>query len=541
MSTAPVVDRFAPSPTGYLHVGGARTALFNWLQARHTGGKFLLRIEDTDLARSTEQAMLQLLEDLRWLGLQWDNPEPVFQSKRLPTYNKIIDGLIARRLAYKAYDTPEELDAMRKEAEKAKRQFVYRRGPAPAEQAAKFEAQGRVPVVRFIMAVKEYRFTDEVLGEITLPADEADHFVIRKSDGMPTYHFAVVVDDAEMQITHVLRGQEHTKNTFRHLALQEALGYPRPAYAHLTTIQNPDGTKMGKRDRDKAVRQRAQEWLKSTKKSTGDLAVLSGLPEERMAGWIADNKKQLDIPEQLAVMHIIGLHAVELPEILVHDFRKNGYLPEALLNFLALLGWSPGGDRERMSMEDMVQLFSLDRVGKSNPKFDRTKLLAFNTEAAAAAPVERLVRAFRDYLSVNPESPLNQADDASLARLLQMKKGFRLLREVDEASRFFFTPDEQIVYAADAVEKVLKKQNGLSVLRDLRPILTGLPDWTAAALDAAVKGYAEKTGLGLGKVAQPLRVAVSGGTISPPIFESLELLGRDRTLARIDRCQNQTR
>ena len=541
MSTAPVVDRFAPSPTGYLHVGGARTALFNWLQARHTGGKFLLRIEDTDLARSTEQAMLQLLEDLRWLGLQWDNPELVFQSKRLPTYNKIIDGLIARRLAYKAYDTPEELDAMRKEAEKAKRQFVYRRGPAPAEQAAKFESQGRVPVVRFIMAVKEYRFADEVLGEITLPADEADHFVIRKSDGMPTYHFAVVVDDAEMQITHVLRGQEHTKNTFRHLALQEALGYPRPAYAHLTTIQNPDGTKMGKRDRDKAVRQRAQEWLKSTKKSTGDLAVLSGLPEERMAGWIADNKKQLDIPEQLAVMHIIGLHAVELPEILVHDFRKNGYLPEALLNFLALLGWSPGGDRERMSMEEMVQLFSLDRVGKSNPKFDRTKLLAFNTEAAAAAPVERLVRAFRDYLSVNPESPLNQADDASLARLLQMKKGFRLLREVDESSRFLFTPDDQIVYAADAVEKVLKKQNGLSVLRDLRPILTGLPDWTAAALDAAVKGYAEKTGLGLGKVAQPLRVAVSGGTISPPIFESLEFLGRDRTLARIDRCQSQTR
>jgi glutamyl-tRNA synthetase len=540
MSTALVVDRFAPSPTGYLHVGGARTALFNWLLARHTGGKFLLRIEDTDLARSTEQAMLQLLEDLRWLGLQWDNADLVFQSKRLAIYNKIIEDLIARGLAYKAYETNDEIDAMRKEAEKARRQFVYRRGPIPADEAAKLEAQGRVPVVRFVMPVKEYRFTDEVLGEIALPADEADHFVIRKSDGMPTYHFAVVVDDAQMQITHVLRGQEHTKNTFRHIALQEALGYPRPAYAHLTTIQNPDGTKMGKRDRDKAVRQRAQEWLKSSKQAASQLAALARLPEDKLAGWLSDSKKQLDIPEQSAVMHVIGLSTSELPEILVHDFRKNGYLPEALMNFLALLGWSPGGDRERMSMDEMVQLFSLDRVGKSNPKFDRTKLLAFNTEAAAAAPVERLVRAFRDYLSVNPGSPLNQADDANLTKLLQMKKGFRLLREVDEASRFLFTPDDQIVYAADAVEKVLKKQNGLSVLRELRPILERLREWTAASLDAGVKGYAQKTGLGLGKVAQPLRVAVSGGTISPPIFESLEMLGRERTLKRIDRCQAQT-
>lgn len=538
MSTALVVDRFAPSPTGYLHVGGARTALFNWLLARHTGGRFLLRIEDTDLARSTEQAMLQLLEDLRWLGLQWDNADLVFQSKRLAIYNAIIDDLIARGLAYKAYETNEEIDAMRKDAEKAKRQFVYRRGPISAEEAIRFESQGRVPVVRFIMPVKEYRFTDEVLGEIVLPADEADHFIIRKSDGMPTYHFAVVVDDAEMQITHVLRGQEHTKNTFRHIALQEALGYPRPAYAHLTTIQNPDGSKMGKRDRDKAIRQRAQEWLKSSKKFPADLATLARLPEDRITSWLGDSKKQLDITEQLAVMHVIGLSASDLPEILVHDFRKNGYLPEALLNFLALLGWSPGGDRERMSMEEMVQLFSLDRVGKSNPKFDRAKLLAFNTEAAAAAPIERLVRAFRDYLSVNPESPLNAADDVALARLLQMKKGFRLLREVDEASRFLFKPDDQIVYSADAVEKVLKKQNGLSVLRDLRPILASLQDWTAASLDAAVKGYAQKTGLGLGKVAQPLRVAVSGNTISPPIFESLEFLGPEKTLARITRCQS---
>src|SRR3954470_11812655 len=251
-----VVTRFAPWPTGYLHVGGARTALFSWLLARHAGGRFLLRIEDTDLARSTEQATLQLLEDLRWLGLHWDNPELVFQSKRVDVYNRIIDDLIARGLAYKAYETPEEMAEIRKAAEREKRQFVYRRREIPKATLDQYEREGRAHVVRFAMPVKEYRFTDEVLGEIVMPADEAQDFVIRKADGMPTYHFAVVVDDEAMNITHVLRGQEHVKNTFNHIALQEALGYARPAYAHLTTIQNPDGSKMGKRDRDKAIRQR---------------------------------------------------------------------------------------------------------------------------------------------------------------------------------------------------------------------------------------------------------------------------------------------
>jgi glutamyl/glutaminyl-tRNA synthetase len=541
MANPRVVTRFAPSPTGYLHVGGARTALFNWLLARHTGGQFLLRIEDTDLARSTRQAGAQLLEDLKWLGLQWDNPELVYQSRRQDVYNPIIDDLINRGLAYKAYETPAEIEAMRKEDEKRRKgkgQFVYRRGPVDAALAARYEAEGRPSVVRFMMPEKEYKFTDHVLGEIVVPADEAEHFVIRKSDGMPTYHLAVVVDDQAMNVTHVLRGQEHLKNTPRHIALQEALGYPRPNYAHLTTIQNPDGSKMGKRDRDKAIRQRAQEWLKSAGKTVAELSALTGLPEENLARWLADSKKQLDIPEQTAVMQSIGLHASELPEILVHDFRRNGYLPEVLLNFLALLGWSPGGDRERMTIDQMVQLFSLERVGKSNPKFDRGKLLAFGTEAAAAAPMDRLVRALRDYLLANPDSPLNAATDQQLARLLSMKKGFRLLREVDEPSRFLFLADEQITYEPDAVEKALKKQDGqgLAALRELRHILASVPHWNAATLDETVKQYAQRCGLGLGKVAQPLRVAVSGTAISPPIFESLEFLGRDHTLARIDRC-----
>jgi glutamyl/glutaminyl-tRNA synthetase len=234
------------------------------------------------------------------------------------------------------------------------------------------------------MPVKEYRFTDQVLGEIVLPVEEVQDFVIRKSDGMPTYHFAVVVDDAEMGITHVLRGQEHLKNTFLHIALQEALGYPRPAYAHLSTILNPEsGQKLSKRDRDRRIRQRANELLRSKKITVSDLVERSHLSTERIEQWLSNDKSQLDLSEQPRVMAVVGLKESDLPEIMVHDFRKNGYLPEVLNNFIALCGWSPGGDRERMTMAEMVELFRLDDVGKSNAKFNREKLLAFNTEACA--------------------------------------------------------------------------------------------------------------------------------------------------------------
>lgn len=532
------VTRFAPSPTGYLHVGGARTALFNWLLARHTGGRYLLRIEDTDLARSTEQAMVQLLDDLRWLGLNWDNPELILQSKRLDEYNRLIDDLMSRGIAYEAYETREELDAMRAAQEKQKRQFVYRRRNLSADELARYKSANRPPVIRFAMPVKEYRFTDQVLGEIVLAADEVQDFVIRKTDGMPTYHFAVVVDDEAMQITHVLRGQEHVKNTFNHIALQDALGYRRPAYAHLTTIQNPDGSKMGKRDRDKAVRQRTQEWIRSSKTPVDQLATMLKIDVARSEEWLRDSKKQLDIPEQEALMHVIGLRGSDLPEVLVHDFRKNGYLPETLLNFIALLGWSPGGNKEQMSLKEMTELFSINRVGKANPKFDRAKLISFNTEAAAAMPEDRLLAAFKDYLAANPESPADAATDEQLRKLLRMKKGFRTFREVDEPARFLFVSDDHIDYDPAAVEKALEKNQseGMIVLRDVLPIFAAVNNWKHDALDAAIKSYCEQKSLGLGKVAQPIRVAVSGTMISPPIFESLEFLGKERTLARIKRC-----
>jgi glutamyl-tRNA synthetase len=535
MST--IVTRFAPSPTGYLHVGGARTALFSWLLARHSGGKFLLRIEDTDLARSTETATTQLLEDLRWLGLHWDNAELVYQSKRLPLYNRIIDDLIARGMAYKAYETAAELDAMRADAQKHKRDFLYRRRPISDEQIQQFEAENRPHVVRFAMPVKDYKFDDAVLGKDQgVAATQVQDFVIRKSDGMPTYHFAVVVDDAQMKITHVMRGQEHLLNTVNHIALQEALGYARPIYAHLPIILNSDGSKMGKRDRDKKIRHATSMWLRNTKKSVDELAVQSGLAPSRLQEWVSDDGKQLDNLEQAKLMPHVGVKKSDLPEILVHDFRSSGYLPEALLNFLALLGWNPGGDREHMPLDEIARLFSLENIGKSNARFDRDKLLAFNTTAGAAAGEDRLVAAMRDYLHVNPDSPLNKASDAQLGQLLKMKAGFRLLREVDESSRFMFVEDIQISYDPAAVEKVLRKQNGFDVLREIQPLLADLSDWTHDGIEKAIQAYCEQKQLGLGKVAQPIRVAVSGGTISPPIFQSLEFLGKPRTLARIGKC-----
>ncbi|HUB26771.1 MAG TPA: glutamate--tRNA ligase [Tepidisphaeraceae bacterium] len=532
-----VVTRFAPSPTGYLHVGGARTALFSWLLARHAGGRFLLRIEDTDLARSTQQAVDQLIDDLKWLGLHWDNAELVYQSKRLPVYNAIIDDLIRRGVAYKAYETAEELDNQRKQAERSKRQYRYRRPQHTDEQIRKFESEGRPHVVRFLMPVKDYRFDDAVLGANQgVGAGEVQDFIIRKSDGMPTYHFGVVVDDAEAGVTHILRGQEHLLNTVNHIALQEALGYSRPVYAHLPVILNTDGSKMSKRDRDKKVRQIAGNWMRNNKRSAADLKAVTSV--DRAEWWLEDDGRQLDLNEQERVLIALGYSVSELPEILIHDFRANGYLPATLLNFLALLGWSPGGDRERMSVNDMVQLFSLEGVGRANAKFNREKLVAFSTEAFAAAPPEVLIAAMQDYLSVNPGSPLNSATGAQLAGVLKMNAGFRILREVDEKSGFLFVPEEKFSIRADAAEKVLLKneRQGLEALKAVRMVLGHLAEWSAPAIESAIKAHCEATGVALGKIAQPIRVAVSGSTISPPIFQTLEFLGRARSLKRIDAC-----
>ncbi len=533
-----IVTRFAPSPTGYLHVGGARTALFCWLLARHHGGKFYLRIEDTDLARSTQSAVDQVIEDLSWLGLNWDNADDLmFQSRRKAVYDRIIDDLKGRGLAYDAYESPEELANMREQAMRAKRPFLYPRPSYTAEQMKRFADEGRTPVVRFAMPVRDYWFEDAVLGPRQgVDSRQVQDFVIRKADGMPTYHFAVVVDDAEMGITHVLRGQEHLLNTVNHIGLMKALGYERPIFAHLPVILKTDGSKMGKRDRDKVIKEATQSVVKA--RGVAALAAMSGVDKSLLARWLEDKNAQLDPSEHDALIPHINLFPTDLPAISVHDFRKAGYLPEVLNNFLALLGWSSGTDRERYSMQELVQEFTLERVGRANAKFDYKKLQAFNTETCDAAPPDRLLDGLKDYLACNPSSPLAGQDDATLSRQLEMNAGFHVFAEVDEKSRFFFLPDEAIEYDPKAIEKVLIKgqPSGLENLRALRDRLASLPDWTVQSLETATKALCEELGQGLGKVAQPARVAVSGGTVSPPIFDTLAFLGRERSLRRIDRC-----
>jgi glutamyl-tRNA synthetase len=536
----PIVTRFAPSPTGYLHVGGARTALFNWLMARNAGGRFLLRIEDTDLARSTDDACRQLLEDLKWLGLEWDNAELVYQSKRLELYNGIIAGLMDKGLAYEAWESGAELTALRAEAEKRKRAFIYKRQHYTADQISQFKAEGKRPVIRFVMPVKEYRFHDMVLGkEVIQPANECQDFVIRKADGMPTYHFGVVVDDQDMGITHVMRGLEHLKNTFLHIALQEALGYERPVFAHLSVMLNPEtGEKLSKRDRDRRIRRRTQEVMRSTKKSVEDLSGLTGVEVPRLSEWLAKETVQLDLAEQPKVMKAVGLKEADLPEIMIHDFRKNGYVPEVLLNFLALQGWSAGGDREKFTIPELTAAFSIDRINSANPKFNREKLKSFSTDFYAAASPERLLAAMRDYLAANPQSPLIRATDEQLAKVLKMNSGFHVLSEVDEKSRFMFVADNELVYEKEAVDKTLLKNDGqgLTSLKWAREAMAAVEPFDHATTEAAVRVLCEAKGVNLGRVAQPIRVAVCGITVSPPIFDCLAFIGKASVLARMDRC-----
>ena len=546
IQTPSLRTRFAPSPSGHLHVGGARTALFNWAYAQGRGGKFILRIEDTDQKRSSDAASVGFLKDLKWLGIDWnEGPEfegcgggefgSYFQSERLEIYNKFLEQLVQQEKAYYAFDTAAELDAARKECKSRNQAYRYDRSRADAISSAQVQAwrnEGKPAVIRFKTPPGPITIHDEILGDATLPAGEVDDFVIRKADGFPTYHFAVVVDDELMGVTTVLRAQEHFNNTAKHIVLQDALGFRRPTYGHLPLIFNPDGSKMSKRDKDKLLRKTAQD-----KKLTAPPA--NTVDAARFTAWLGDKNSQLDFVEATAMAAALN---IELPEINVDDFRRSGYLPHVMCNFLALNGWGPGNDLEKFDNAYLCANFALDRVQKTAAKFDRVKLLSFNLDAIQKLSRESfgaLVKAHGE--NFHPEF-MKKITTAQFDLLVAAShERSKTLDELFRGNRWLALGDEELTWEkSKQVEKALLSgtPSGLDRLKELRGVLEAVATWTPAGIEESIRQWAATAGLAdqIGQIAQPLRVGVTGCTISPPIFDTLAILGQPSSLRRIDRC-----
>ncbi len=427
-----VRTRFAPSPTGHVHIGNIRAAIFNWLFARHSGGAFLLRVEDTDRERSTQAAIDTLLGAMRWLGLEADE-EPVYQSSRRDAHLAVAEDLLARGLAYRS--------------DKG--------------------GTGRGEAVVFRMPGSDMAFRDEVKGELRKAAADMNDLVIVRSDGNPVFHLANVVDDIHMGITHVIRGDDHVENTYRHIALYQAIGAPVPKFAHLPMIVNEHGKPYSKRDG---------------------------------AAYVG-------------------------------DFQERGYLPGALFNYLALLGWSPGDDREVMALDEMTAAFSFDRVASSPARFDLQKLAWMNGVYMRALPRPELVATCGGILR---ERGLWNGDEAYLEKVIALLGDrIQFFGDVADQAGYFFTDD--YAYDDKAVRKRLDKEGAREGLAALRDRFAGVAEFTPSALEEALRLQAEALGVGAGNLIHPIRVAVSGGMAGPSLFEMLELLGRDRVLARIDR------
>lgn len=548
------ITRFAPSPTGHLHIGGARTALLCWAFAQKAGGKFVVRIEDTDQTRSSESSMRGILEDLAWLGIEWDegpalefegkaiggDPRgvgPFFQAQRLDLYNKYIRQLIEEGKAYPAFESPEELDAARKEAIAAKAGYKYNRAGLDVsleDRIARVDA-GEDHVVRLKMPDEAITVHDEILGDVTVEPSEFDDFIIRKRDGFPTYHLAVVVDDALMGVTHVLRGQEHLINTPRHIALQRAIGFETPGYGHMPLIFNPDGSKMSKRDKDKLAK-------KTVKEQNIESCPIEGVSDEAFAKWLKDKTRQLASDDLIALAKVLG---ITLPEIDVEDFRAAGYLPGALNNYLALLGWNPktknedGTDLEHFDTEYLAGHFTMGGMSKGQSKFDRVKLLSFNGDAIGALTDEEFASTWFAWAQKYDVELAQRFDAAAMLTLAPaVKTRCKTLSDGRGVVGFALVADDAVVYDGKAVHKALIKgeKKGLELLKGFRAVVEGMDDFSAESIEAAVKEYAESQEVGMGKLAQPLRVAATGAGVSPPLGQTLAILGKGSVVARIDLC-----
>ena len=467
--TDTVITRFAPSPTGYLHIGGARTALFNWLYARHTGGKMLLRIEDTDRERSTEAATAAILDGLTWMGLDWEG-EPISQFARADRHRQVAEELVAAGGAYYCYASQAELEEMRETARAEGRPPRYDgrwrdRDPSEAPDGVK-------PVIR-IKAPRdgETVVRDKVQGDVVFPNKDLDDFIILRSDGTPTYMHAVVVDDHDMGVTHIIRGDDHLTNAARQTIIYKAMGWDVPVMAHIPLIHGPDGAKLSKRH------------------------------------------------------GALGAEA----------YRAMGFLPAALRNYLARLGWSHGDD-EVMSTEDMVRWFEIEDINKGAARFDVKKLEAINGIHMRHMPDEDLFRIFVDTLPFLEGGPalVTKLDEEHKTKLLAampgLKERAKTLVELMDGAAFLFA---QRPLALDEKAQAILDGDGRRVLQSLLPVLEKAEEWDASALETAIKAFAEEQGLKLGKVAQPLRAALTGKSTSPGVFDVLELVGRDESLARI--------
>ena len=426
--------RFAPSPTGNVHIGNIRAAIYNWLFSRHEGGEFLLRIEDTDLERSTPAAVQTVLESLEWLGLDYDG-EPLYQSTQRARHLEVAEQLLAKGAAYK-------------------------------EDKG---GTGKGECVIFKMPGRDISFRDAVKGELSKKADDLKDFVIVRSDGSPVFHLGNVVDDITMGITHVIRGDDHVENTFKHLAMYEAIGAPPPVFAHLPMIVNAQGKPYSKRDG---------------------------------AAYVG-------------------------------EFQEKGFLPEALFNSLALLGWSPGEDREVMTRDEMVAAFTLDRVRSAPSQLDMTKLLWMNGEHLKRRGADEIAAGCRAAMERKGQWR-EGTDPAYFAAVVAcMGERVKLFGDLGDQAGFFF--DEAFPYDEKSVRKRLLKEGALDILREEQAVLEGLDPFTTESTDAVLHALAEKTGRGMGDLVHPLRVAVSGTGVGPGLFDMLAVMGKDRVLRRIRR------
>jgi glutamyl-tRNA synthetase len=468
-----VVTRFAPSPTGFLHIGGARTALFNWLYARRFGGKMLLRIEDTDRERSTEAAIAAIIDGMKWLGLDWDG-DVIHQFARADRHREAALQLLAAGRAYKCYATQEELTEMRETARAEKRPPRYdgRWRDRDAADAARAEAQGLKPVIRLKAPQEgETIIDDRVQGRVVFPNKDLDDLVLLRSDGNPTYMLAVVVDDHDMGVTHIIRGDDHLTNAARQTQIYEALGWAVPSMSHIPLIHGADGAKLSKRH------------------------------------------------------GALGVDA----------YRAMGYLPAALRNYLVRLGWSQG-DKEFFTTPEMIEAFDLARIGRSPARFDFAKLENMNGHYMRSTPDAELVAALEQTIPYLPNAGEFPAalDDAQRASLLAampgLKERAKTLIELADGARFLFAARP---LAMDEKAAQILAKGGKALLGALIERLAALDTWNNETTEAAVRVFAEETGAKLGSVAQPLRAALTGRSVSPGVFDVLNVLGREESLARL--------